>query len=742
MNQRRLGLCIAVVTALGAGKARAQQLTITPAAAASDSAFIAWLPELARSYVPPDRDNDLRAALVIGDYQRALEDITAMGSPLLTISYELFAATKLTNDTAALTRVFLERTQRLDDRTAANALRYALETPLVRVRANLQTTVANLRGKGTLSSAEAVDVVRKYASLLVYELISPNSKQLLAADDERRFMITRDILVQTSQGGMVCVTVVRQRSLHGKQPTLLNFTIYESDLNLFEARRSASNGYVGVEGLTRGKGCSPNTPVSHEYDGVDAAALIEWIAKQPWSDGRVGMYGGSYEGFTQWAAAKHMPRALKAMMASVTHAPGIDFPIDGNVFMSYAYPWPFYTTNQKGLDNDTYYDAARWTRLNTEWYKSGRAYHDLPLIDGTPNPVFLKWLSHPTYDAYWQNMIPYQQEFARIQIPILTTTGYMDSGQMGALWTFREHNKYLPHADHYLLIGPYDHPGGQRGTLDPFGRPFVRQYQNITLDSVAQIDLGELRYQWFNYIFKSAPKPAILADRVNYQVMGGNVWKHAPTIAAMHSTVLRVQLTKPVMQVVDLADRSDVARWGESGDLLDPSSSVRSLVDSTTNIANSFAFSSSVLEDGGEVSGLFSGSISFITNKRDFDYSITLFELTGEGKYIQLNYHWGRASYARDRSKRLLLVPGKPTTLPFENNRLTSRRIAKGSRLVVVVAVMKNPSQEINYGTGKTVADETVKDAVGKLRIKWLPGTFMAVPFSPAASPREVNSPR
>jgi len=82
-------------------------------------------------------------------------------------------------------------------------------------------------------------------------------------------------------------------------------------------------GYAGVEGFTRGKACSPDKPIPYEHDGADAAAVIDWISRQPWSDGRVGMYGGSYEGFTQWAAAKHRPKALKAMMPSVTAAPGI-----------------------------------------------------------------------------------------------------------------------------------------------------------------------------------------------------------------------------------------------------------------------------------------------------------------------------------------------------------------------------------------------------------------------------------
>jgi putative CocE/NonD family hydrolase len=586
-----------------------------------------------------------------------------------------------------------------------------------------------VKAKDSVTMADRIEVVRIAARLLAFEMIAPNVTRLLASDDARRYIITRDILVTTPRDGAVCALVYRPRNAKGKLTALLNFTIYESDQNTFEARRTASNGYAGVEGLTRGKGCSPNKTVSHEYDGIDAAALIEWIAGQPWSDGRVGMYGGSYEGMTQWAAAKHMPRALKAMMPSVTHAPGIDFPIDGNIFMTYAYPWPFYTTSMKGLDYKTYNDSSRWNAMRRKWYASGRPYRDLPKIDGAPNPIFERWLAHPSYDPYWQNMVAAGSDFARIKIPVLTTTGYFDSGQMGALWFFREHTKRMPGAEHYLLIGPYDHVGGQRGNIDPMGRRAWSNIQGYELDPTADLDLGELRYEWFNYVFKGAQRPVLLKDRVNFEVMNGNVWKHAPTLAAMADSAITIRLGKTVEQVVDLKDRSDVEKWGSTGDLLDPSSSVRAVIDTTTNIANAIRFTSAPFDRVVEVNGLFSGQLEFVTNKKDFDFSVTLFELTPEGKYVQLNYHWQRASYARNRMRRALLEPGRRTTLSFENNRLTSRRLEKGSRLVVVLAIEKNPSQQINYGTGKMVADESIADAGDPLRIRWLGATRLRVPI-------------
>lgn len=730
----------------------AQDFDSPPVRASSDSAFQRFISSLARllarEYKNPDRetylDNLTRMQIVAGDYASALSTAEQLrvyraskqgALPVRGLAYEIFAATKIEQAARnrslidALNHTFAERVAKVDDQPSAVAMPYALGTWPGGIRVDLDAAIAHASDSSRIHLATAVDLVRRYAALKSYEAIAPELDRLLREDDERRYLITRDVLVTTSDGARICALVVRPRNAAAPRlPALLNFTIYASDLNMFEARRSASHGYVGVEGLTRGKGCSPDKAVSHEHDGTDASALIDWIGRQPWSDGRVGMYGGSYEGFTQWATAKHMPKALKAMMPSVTHAPGIDFPMDGGVYVNYAYPWPFFTTNRKGLDSATYDDLARWNRLDTTWYRSGRPYRDLAAIDGAPNPTFDRWVSHPSYDAYWQRMIPYRNEFAKIDIPVLTTTGYYDGGQMGALYTFREHHKYAPLAPHYLVIGPYDHISGQRGTLNPIGRvigPVVRGYQ---LDSVAHMDIGELRYKWFDFVFKGAPRPDLLRDVVNYQVMGSNVWKHASSISRMANRTKSLKLGRNVDQVVDLADRTDVARWGPTRDLLDPSSSERAIIDTAVNIAHSFVINGDPLQEETEISGLFSGKLDFITNKKDFDVSITLFERTPDGKYFQLSYHWMRMSYAADRTRRNLLIPGKRQQISFESNRLTSKRFAKGSRIVAVIAIIKNPTTQINYGTGREVSSESIADAREPLRIHWLRSTRVEVP--------------
>jgi len=731
-----------------------------PGAAAEDPAALArFMPGLAREvigvYWEDDRrrylDNLFRLQIVAGQYVDAgktlasLRALPASGvaaqAGAAQVLYAAFAEARARQSQdgspfdAAFQRSFRETLGRLDDRTSALVIR-ALGVDLSAVRQNLSEALAPRKGKRAIALADALALIRAYQDEQAFRSVSPLAPALIDEDDRRRYIVDKDVAVKTADGATVCALVVRPRSVAGRLPALLNFTIYaDPRTTLDEARRTASNGYAGVEGLTRGKGCSPDPPVPYEKDGSDAAAVIDWISRQPWSDGRVGMFGGSYEGFTQWAAAKHMPKALKALMPSVTAAPGIDVPMEGNVFQSFVYYWPFYTTANKTLDDGPYNDRARWRRMNHEWYAKGPAYHMLDKIDGTPNPFFDRWLEHPDYDSYWQSMIPYRQEFARIDIPVLTTTGFYDDAQIGALYYFNQHHQYAAGARHYLLIGPYDHIRGQRGTISRLGNPLtsLRGYET---DPVAQIDLGELRYQWFDFIFKGAPRPSILKDKVNYEVMGANVWKHAPSLAAMANQSLRFHLSaertgetyrlsarKPAGNAfvplrVDLADRTDIDRVFPGG----------GIVDKDLNSWNGVVFASDPLLKPTELSGLFSGHLELIANKKDLDFSVELYERTAKGEYVALSTYMARASYVRDRGRRQLLTPGERQRLDFRSGRLTSRRFQPGSRLVVVLSVLKSPGAQINYGTGKDVSDETIADAGEPLTIKWFGDSFIDIP--------------
>jgi uncharacterized protein len=735
----------------------AQQINI-PAEITGAAALPHVMPRFAKAVIafqqadqPPDAASLFKVQLVAGLYGDALASLDKLRAPLAEdpsprvraryLEYVLYARSRLTAIKtktpfqAAYRKTFHALISPLDNKTSALAVNHLSFDSLSQASQSLDGDLAQLKGKTAISLAASFKLISDYNEREIYRAFGSTTADLIAEDDAHRYTVQKDVVVAMPDGGSVCALIVRPLR-KAKLPALLQFTIYNDTVTLLrDARQSASNGYAGVIGLVRGKGCSSGEIVPYEHDGADAATLVDWIAVQPWSDGKVGMFGGSYSGSTPWAAAKHHPKALKSIMVGAPVGPGIDVPMEGNVVWNFIYPWPFYTTTNKTLDDQTYFDRARWAKLDHDWYTSGRPYRDLDKIDGTPNPIFDRWISHPAYDAYWQSLIPYKEEFSRISIPVLETAGYYYGGPGAAVYYLSQHIKYRPDAEHYLIIGPYDHLMAQRGTGTAEGD--VDTVAGYQLDPAAKIDLTEVRYRWFDYTLKGGAKPAILADKINYEVTGANVWKHAPSLAAMatesaryflsaelagspdHAYRLSTAATTAAIPVsVDLADRRDV-------DAQTPGGGVQ---DKGLDSSNGLVFISQPLAKPTEMSGLFSGHLEFIANKSDFDFQVSLYELSADGDYFQLAPYWSRASYVQDLTHRNLLVAGKRQSLDFRSVRLMSRQMQTGSRLVAVLSIVKEPGRQINYGTGKDVIDESIADAKTPLQITWFGGSHLDLP--------------
>ncbi len=360
-------------------------------------------------------------------------------------------------------------------------------------------------------------------------------QQKMVLPDSLNYIIEDSVMINTGYGITLSAVVVRKKGITEKLSAALQFTIYSSNtFSLTEAKYAADQGYVGIVADARGKRYSPDLPRPYETEYQDVNAVIDWIIQQPWSDGQVGMYGGSYLGFAQWAALKNPNPALKTIVPYVAAIPGQGLPMENNIFLLANYQWAFYVTNNKFLDQEINRDNTRWNRLRDTWWESGAPFAKIDSLDGTPNPWLHKWLAHPDYDAYWQSMVPYKSEYSQITIPVLTITGYYDDGQISALHYLREHYHYNPAAEHYLIIGPYDHFGAQLG-----GTPELRGYH---VDPVALINTRKITFEWLDHILKGAQKPALLRDRINFEIMGANSWRHVSSLEAMEPHTARFYL--------------------------------------------------------------------------------------------------------------------------------------------------------------------------------------------------------
>jgi putative CocE/NonD family hydrolase len=623
----------------------------------------------------------------------------------------------------AFTSSFRESIHRLDDHDANAVTRWLGASPAIYQEA-LQRAFDQWRAMDRIDQADAVDLIWKYIAFEAYRTFGPLAVLLNAEDEHRRFTVENDILIQTPDGASISAVVIRPNSLAKPLPTLLEFRI--DDAQNF-AKDCAAHGYVGVVAYARGRRKSSAGFIPFQHDGEDARAVINWIAKQAWSDGRVGTYGEGYSGFVPWAAAKRLPPALKAIATSASIAPGINFPMEGGVFKNSAYGWSLQTAGAGTSENGS--DGAQWQPLDQKWYRSGRRYRDLGRLYGKHNPIFIRWLNHPSYDGFWQKTVPYREQFAQVNIPVLTMTGYFAASEPGDLYYFTQHHRYNPHADHMLLIGPYDDAMMQLGSSTS-----LHGYQ---VDSTAVVDFRELRYQWFDHVFRGAATPSLLMDSVNYQVMGANEWQHAGSLDAMAGKSLRFyldgvaagathRLTQHkktndafVQQTVSFVDRTDAA-WTPSTDFISRSLAPR----------HGTIFISEPLTKPTEFNGLFSGRLDFTVNKMDMDLSITLYELLAGGDYVRLfsPIYEFRASFARDRSHRHLLKAGERQELAFKSERMTSRQLQPGSRLVMVLGINKRPDREINYGTGGDVSEESSADGKVPLKILWYSDSYIDIP--------------
>jgi putative CocE/NonD family hydrolase len=332
-------------------------------------------------------------------------------------------------------------------------------------------------------------------------------------------------------------------------------------------------------------------------------------------------------------------------------------------------------------------------------------------------------------------MVPYDDQFDDIRIPVLTITGYYDDGQISALQYFKEHLRHRPDADHALLIGPYDHRGAQ-SALKPM------ELRDYAVDPAAQFDTPAVTFQWLDHVLRGAPRPPLVPDRVNYQLMGANTWGHAATLEAAAGAHRRYHLSASqassdgyhrlqeqspapgqLRQTVDLADRNEMRH----GYYPFP------IVAAQDEADTALAFVSEPFIAPMDLVGSFSGDLKVRLNKRDFDFTVTLYELMADGRRMQLSYYMGRASHVRDPSTRQLLRPGQWTHLPFDRTRMVARRLAAGSRLLVKVDVLKDAMHQVNHGTGRDVSDESAADAGAPLQVDWHSDSVLTIPLQAVA---------
>ena len=329
-------------------------------------------------------------------------------------------------------------------------------------------------------------------------------------------------------------------------PVILMRTQYNKDAAQVQPSRFetpqwfASYCYLVVIQDIRGQYASKGTFYEYAHDRDDGYDTVEWAAHLPGSNGKVGMYGSSYVGATQWLAATATPPALKTIVPSNTASDYYDGWTyeDGAFRLAFIEYWMMADIVQSAARNRGNTAAADKLREQVKdiakWFKF-RPYDQFPPFhpnDPSFAPYFFDAIKHSSDDAYWK-AFSIKTRYDKVHVPVLAFEGWYDAFLNGGLENFEGMRKQggteLARTDQRIVIGPWEHLG--------WGRPTSPVSPRLkAIGPVANSPVNELMLAWFDHFLKGKDNHVATGPRVDYFEMGENKW-HSSDAWPLRGTV-------------------------------------------------------------------------------------------------------------------------------------------------------------------------------------------------------------
>src|SRR3989440_7170802 len=374
------------------------------------------------------------------------------------------------------------------------------------------------------------------------------SGQQKSAAEEPGIDMQWAVKILARDGVKLNATLFTPHGQNERLPVIFTFTPYIGDSYTDRAVYFAKHGYVYALVDVRGRGNSGGEFEPFANEGHDGYDVVEWFAKQPYCNGKVTMWGGSYAGFDQWTVLKEFPPHLATIVPAAAAHPGVDFPFQYNIFAPYDMQWLTFTIGVTG-NGKLFGDSGFWAAKSREMYMTHSAFQDYDKLVGNRSTVFQKWLMHPSPDAYYDAMVPNAEQYKRMSLPILTITGHYDGDGPGTCTLYKRHMQHgtaEAKANHYLIIGPWDHAGTRTPKAEVGGLKFGQ---------ASVLDLNKLHAEWYDWMMKGGAKPEFLKKRVAYYMMGAEEWKYADNLESVSNAARTLYLGSNV-------DAADVFRSG------------------------------------------------------------------------------------------------------------------------------------------------------------------------------------
>jgi putative CocE/NonD family hydrolase len=552
----------------------------------------------------------------------------------------------------------------------------------------------------------------------------------------------------------------------GKFPTILVRTPYNNNSEgmVGQAMYYATRGYAVALQDVRGRYDSEGAWDPMHNEGKDGYDTVEWIAQQPWSDGKVGMIGHSYPGISALLAASTAPPHLVCIVAEAAYSDLYkQWGFTGGAFaLSAVETWMAVQMPTRTLQSN-------YVNLNTPGVQPravasiAENYWHLPIDTdaeamGRHVETWKEWLRHPAYGEYW-TPFSLEDKYASVAVPAYLIGGWFDTFVTGATTNFLGIRKY----------GKTE--AARTGTSVVIG-PWVHNFHDGTSSVTADLDFGphslfplvERELGWFDYWLKGIQNVMDQKAPVKIFVMGENVWRDES-----EWPLARTQYTKYYLHSETKAN----GLWGdgtlstappgaETPDTYtyDPHYPVPTLSGHTccderaTSVPDGprdnrlaearpdvLVYSTPPLTEDIEVTGPVAAKLVASTSAPDTDWTVKLLDVYPQPNPAAYNVADGilRARYHLSLEKPELLQPGRPYEFMVDLLS-TSNLFKKGHRIRIEISSSNFPQYDRNPNTGHTLyVDDELAVAHQTIYHDTARPSYIVLPIIPSAGGTEAR---
>lgn len=478
--------------------------------------------------------------------------------------------------------------------------------------------------------------------------------------------------------------------------------------------RYVQRGYAVVIQDVRGRNQSEGEWLPNYHEVEDGDDTLNWIADQPWSSGSVGMVGGSYLGYVQWAAAASGNPHLKALISVVCAGSAfIDLPRRGGSFTSGMLAWAFAVSQKQ-------FHPELMERDDWEDVLNIRPLKDIPeKALGYPVPFLSKWLEDSDYNEFWRQS-NWQERSKKAQIPALIQSGWFDDNGMGTTEALEIVHDF-PEGMRKVILGPWQHSGNSR--YDMHGVSFGSQ--------ALRFDLDYLYFQWFEHYLKGVENGIDKSAPVEYYTVGQDTWKTASNWPVPETVETDIFLDSKGSANTSLGDGTlsfhlpeKEERDSYDYDPQNPSTHIIDMSENEIEVPEDYTreelrpdilcYTSAPLEKDMVITGDLTASLYVSSDAPDTDFMVRLTDVDENGRSIKLADGILSARYRNGFDHAEFLTPGEVVNLKIRTTKI-SNCFKKGHKIRITITssaknfVFPNSNTKGGYNSPETaVARNTI----------------------------------